>query len=182
MQSDAHSHHPASPPARRISVVGPSGSGKTILARALAAQLSLPLVELDPLRHAHAVDADFVRLVSAHTLDPAWIIDGHYRLVRDVIWRRADTIVWLNYSLGFVLLRLARRFAAKTGSASDRPSAAPRASWSRRFARLARTVRERREYRVLLAEAARRGATLVELRSDADTRIWRQSIEDAAAR
>ena len=162
--------------------MGPSGSGKSVLARRLAAQLSLPLVELDPLRHAEAEDAAFVRLVTARTADPAWIIDGHYRLVRDRIWGRAEMIIWLNYSLGFVLLRLAGRFARKigSGSASDRSGTAPRASWARRFGRLTRTVRERREYRELLSAAARRGATVVELRSDHETRAWLTSLEGAA--
>jgi len=165
--------------------VGPSGSGKTVLGRTLAKRLSLPLVELDQLRRAHPDDAEFVRRVSALAADPAWIIDGHYRLVRDSIWGRAEMIVWLNYPLGFVLVRLTGRFAAKMRGASrsvepvegsNGSDRAPPASWARRFGRLARTVRERREYRELLGEAVRRGAILVELRSETEARAWLGSL------
>ena len=170
--------------------MGPSGSGKSVLSRTLAEQLSLPHVELDQVRQEHASDAAFSRRVAALTADPAWIVDGHYRLVRERIWQRADTIVWLNYPLGFVLLRLLGRFAAKRRGASDavegasgKTGVAPSASWSRRFARLARTVRERDEYRALLAEAARHGAIVVELRSETQTRIWLETLgrRDAAS-
>jgi hypothetical protein len=94
-------------------------------------------------------------------------------------------IIWLNYPLMFVLWRLAGRFAAKRGS---RSRSAPveksgksngqvrPASWSSRLGRLARTVRERREYRELLTEAARQGTILVELRSGTETRAWLSSI------
>ena len=184
MSSSASSHPEPLPLARRISIVGPSGSGKSVLSRTLAEKLSLPHVELDQLRHAHSSDADpdaeFVRLVTARTADPAWIMDGHYRLVRETIWHRADLIIWLNYPLGFVLLRLAGRFVARLTireGSSEGVSSVPSASWARRFGRLTRTVRERREYRRLLTAAARRGAILVELRSEAETRAWLGLIE-----
>ena len=184
MQNSAGKQDHHSPQVRRISVVGPSGSGKSVLSRTLAERLSLPHVELDPIRQAHASDAEFIRLVTALTADSGWVIDGHYRLVRDIIWRRANTIVWLNYPLGFVLVRLAGRFAAKMRGASavqpvknsNGSDRAPPASWARRFGRLARTVRERREYRELLGEAVRRGAMLVELRSETEARAWLGSL------
>ena len=164
-------------------MVGPSGSGKSVLSRMLAERLSLPHVELDRIRQAQPNDAEFIRRVAALTAEPAWIVDGHYRLVRDGIWRRAEMIVWLNYPLGFVLLRLLGRFAAKrrgaprsVEEARERIGVAPSASWSRRFARLGRTVRERGEYRALLTAAARRGAHLVELRSETETRAWLESL------
>ena len=182
VQNSAGRHDNPSPPARRISVVGPSGSGKSVLSRSLAERLSLQHVELDRIRQAHASDAEFIRRVGALTAEPAWIVDGHYRLVRENIWRRADMIVWLNYPLGFVLFRLFGRFAARRRGASlsveessERTGVTPPASWPRRFARLARTVRERGEYRALLTEAAQRGAIVVELRSETETRSWLES-------
>ena len=161
-----------------------------MLSRTLAERLSLPHIELDPIRQAHANDAEFIRRVKALTAGPAWIVDGHYRLVREDIWQRAETIVWLNYPLGLVLFRLLGRFAGKFGVASrdartgkgEAAVSSPPASWARRFGRLARTVRERREYRELLAAAARRGAALVELRSDSETRAWLRSLDRAESR
>ena len=39
----------------------------------------------------------------------AWVVDGSYRRVHDLIWPRAETIVWLDYPFLTNLVRLARR-------------------------------------------------------------------------
>lgn len=51
--------------------------------------------------------------VSAVVADDGWVVDGGYSDVRDLIWARADTIVWLDYSLAVTLSRLLRRIAAR---------------------------------------------------------------------
>lgn len=43
----------------------------------------------------------------------AWVIDGGYSAVRDLIWPRADTVVWLDYPLTVILPRLVARIAAR---------------------------------------------------------------------
>src|ERR1700687_4971827 len=40
---------------------------------------------------------------------PAWVGAGTYGAVRDLLWPRADTIVWLDSPLPLVLGRLAAR-------------------------------------------------------------------------
>ena len=42
-----------------------------------------------------------------------WVVDGGYSDVRDLIWSRADTVVWLDYSLAVTLSRLLRRIVAR---------------------------------------------------------------------
>ena len=37
------------------------------------------------------------------------MIEGNYRSVRDLIWRRADALVWLNLPLRVALVRAVRR-------------------------------------------------------------------------
>ncbi|MFZ3080715.1 MAG: Imm5 family immunity protein [Bellilinea sp.] len=37
---------------------------------------------------------------------PAWVVDGNYAKVRDIIWPRADTLIWLELPLAVVLWRL----------------------------------------------------------------------------
>lgn len=39
----------------------------------------------------------------------AWVIEGNYSAVRDVLWPRATAVVWLNYALPVVLFRGLRR-------------------------------------------------------------------------
>ena len=38
-----------------------------------------------------------------------WTVDGNYSKVRDIVWGRADTIVWLDFRFRTVLWRLTRR-------------------------------------------------------------------------
>jgi len=153
---------------RRISVVGSTGSGKTHLARRLAAKLGLTLHELDELRQKPG----FADAVSKTVAADEWIIDGHYRDVRDAIWRRADTVVWLNYPASTVIAQLFRRFAGKRRHRNDRREPRPHATWSTRLGRIPKTLRERREYGRLLRSPEYRGATLVELRSREDAEEW----------
>ena len=87
-------------PVRRISLVGNSGSGKTTLARDLAAALGVPHLELDSIFHQpgwQPLDrAVFVRRVDEFTQAPGWVVDGNYSAVRDLVWSRADTVIWLD--------------------------------------------------------------------------------------
>jgi adenylate kinase family enzyme/GNAT superfamily N-acetyltransferase len=98
---------------QRIVVVGTSCCGKTAFARALAQSLRCPCIELDELywgpQWTPKPDGEFRRLVEAAASAPQWIADGNYGRVRDVLWPRATTIVWLNYSFPRVLLRALRR-------------------------------------------------------------------------
>ena len=100
----------------RIAVVGTSGSGKTTLARALAAQLALPCIELDALnwqpgwRDLSRNDPDeFVRRVTLTVAADTWVVDGNYGLVRDFVWRRATHLVWLDYDRTIIMYRVIRR-------------------------------------------------------------------------
>ena len=108
---DIHTATSALP--RRIAVVGVSGSGKTTLARQLAARLGLVHIELDALYWepgwAPAQRAVFRERAARVFQGDAWVVDGNHPEVRDIIWSRADTAVWLDYSLPLVMWRLTRR-------------------------------------------------------------------------
>jgi adenylate kinase family enzyme len=106
---------------RRICVVGNSGSGKTTLAAGLAASLGVPHLELDSIFHQPGWEPlpheEFRAAVTAFTAADGWVVDGNYKAVRDIVWRRADTIVWLDLPrpqvmrqvIGRTLRRVARR-------------------------------------------------------------------------
>lgn len=101
------------PAGQRIVVVGTSCCGKTAFARLLAQSLRYPCVELDELywgpQWTPKPDAEFRRSVQTAAGAPRWVADGNYGRVRDILWPRATTIVWLNYSFQCVLLRALRR-------------------------------------------------------------------------
>lgn len=98
---------------RRFSVVGTTGSGKTVLARQISRRLSILHVELDALYWGpdwtQAPLEVFRERVARALSGGAWVVDGNYGKVRDVVWSRADTVVWLDYVLPVVLGRLAWR-------------------------------------------------------------------------
>jgi adenylate kinase family enzyme len=100
-------------PLARVAVVGTSCAGKSTLARALAAGINLPYFELDASYWGPnwtPVDARvFRRRVDELTSQPRWVCDGSYSMVRELIWTRADTVVWLNYSFPLVFARALRR-------------------------------------------------------------------------
>jgi adenylate kinase family enzyme len=98
---------------QRIVVLGCSGSGKTTLARQLAAALDVPMLELDAVHWkpnwTSSTAEEMTPVIARHIAQPAWTVDGNYGKVRDMILSRADTIIWLDYSLGVVLWRVATR-------------------------------------------------------------------------
>ena len=87
---------------RRVSVVGSSGAGKSTLARLLAKRLAVPYVELDAFMHQpgwqQRPDDEFMEEVEIATSRPGWVVDGNYRrfVIEGPVWRRADTVVWLD--------------------------------------------------------------------------------------
>ncbi len=98
---------------RRVSVVGTIGSGKTSLAHKLASLLSAPHVELDALHWepnwVEASNEVFRERVKQSLVGDAWVVDGNYHQVREIVWSRADTVVWLDYPLTTIIGRLTKR-------------------------------------------------------------------------
>jgi adenylate kinase family enzyme len=103
------------PDLARVVVVGTSGSGKTTFARRLATTVGSPCIELDALYWGPAWTprGEFQQDVHAAVAQSRWVIDGNYSAVRDVIWRRATAIVWLDYSFARVFARALRRTARR---------------------------------------------------------------------
>jgi adenylate kinase family enzyme len=98
---------------KRINIVGTSGSGKTSLANEIAQRLGYKHIEMDALywgpdwttptqedlenRLRHALKADY------------WVVDGNYSMVRHIIWRDVETVIFLDYSLAVILYRVVTR-------------------------------------------------------------------------
>ncbi len=98
---------------RRVNVVGSSGSGKTTFGATLARHLGAPLVELDALAWQPdwvATPLDELReRVTTATAGDAWVVDGNYQVVRDIVWARVDTVVWLDMSYPRVMWQVVAR-------------------------------------------------------------------------
>jgi energy-coupling factor transporter ATP-binding protein EcfA2 len=180
----------------RIVVVGRTGSGKTTLARELAQVLQVPHVELDSLYFGPQFSTAPLALLrertSAAIAGDRWVTDGNKRAVRDLVWPRADTIVWLDYSLGVSLWRLGKRArwrtselraeAARTGRRAGLPGQLLAAAKGVLTA-LRSHAGQRREYTRLFAEPANRHLAVVRLRSPRAAREWlaRVIVESTSA-
>jgi hypothetical protein len=46
--------------------------------------------------HRGAAHNEFRRIIAARAATGGWVIDGNYGRVRDLVWARADTVVWLD--------------------------------------------------------------------------------------
>ena len=87
----------------RIALIGTSGAGKTTLSKRLAGVLGAPHIELDAINwganwrdlNSHEPETFRSRVLDAVAADK-WVCDGNYTLVRDLVFARAEGLVWLD--------------------------------------------------------------------------------------
>ena len=98
---------------RRVVVVGASCSGKTTLAKAISQRLGVPHFEIDATvwgpNWSLPSDEQLLAHVKSRIASDAWVIDGVFPEHRDLVWARADTLIWLNYPMTLVFTRALRR-------------------------------------------------------------------------
>lgn len=97
---------------RRITVAGVSGSGKTTLAARIAEASGLTHTEIDALYHGPqwTPRTEFVDDVKALAATDDWVTEWQYSAVRELLARRAEVLVWLDYPFWTVTLpRVIRR-------------------------------------------------------------------------
>jgi adenylate kinase family enzyme len=175
---------------RRIHIVGTSGAGKTIFAASLTQRLMVPHVEIDALawgpNWSETPREELRQHLAAALAGPSWVVDGNYGFLRDLVWSRADTVVWLDYSFPVVIGRALRRTARRilrhellwSGNRETLRKALSRESivlWSLKTFR-----RRRREYPTLFA--GRPALTVVRLTSPTTARRWLESVHPVDAR
>ncbi|MFN2224763.1 MAG: adenylate kinase [Anaerolineae bacterium] len=175
---------------RRIHVVGTSGSGKTTLARRLAQVLDVPHVELDAIFWGPdwtETPTDLFRQRAARALEgEAWTTDGNYSKVRDIVWGRADTVVWLNFPLALILWRVTTRTLRRTLTREELWSGNRETLGKAFFHRdsiifyALRTHRRRRcQYPELFKRPEYRHLRVVELHSPHQARRWLKEVQSS---
>lgn len=170
--------------------MGPSGSGKTTLGRRLADRIGVPFVELDSIHHLPGwkpIDPDeFRRRLEVVAATEGWVVDGNYRtVVRDgPVWRRADTVVWLDLPRSVVMRQVIGRTIGRCVRRTELWNGNRESPWSlvrwdpeRSIVRWAWTthadVRDR--YERLLADGATE-LEVVRLRSRTEVETWLASV------
>ncbi|HSK24804.1 MAG TPA: hypothetical protein VK906_16590 [Egicoccus sp.] len=179
---------------QRVAIVGNAGSGKSTLARQLAAGLGLVHVELDAIFHQPGwtpLPEDVFRdRVAPLVADDRWVTDGNYGAVRDLVWARADTIVWLDLPRHVVTPRIVRRSLLRAVRRQELWNG-NREQWRNLLSvdpernivlwSVTRHGEHRRKYRQrLLVDAPPPGVEVVHLRSRAAVRRWRDGVLSAA--
>jgi energy-coupling factor transporter ATP-binding protein EcfA2 len=170
---------------QRIVILGRTGSGKTTLARELATAIGMHHVELDALYFGpdfSTVPLSVLReRTSAAIAGDRWVTDGNKSAVRDLVWPRADTVIWLDYPLVVSLWRLSRRALWRTSvlkaQAAERDG---KSGLPRQFLSAAKGVitalrshkGQRREYPRMFAKQENQHLAVVRLRSPRATRDW----------
>jgi adenylate kinase family enzyme len=100
-------------PYKHIVVVGATGCGKSTLAERLARKLHLDFIELDALYWKPdwigSDSEEFREKVDTATRSPGWALAGNYSVTRDIVWPRADAVIWLDYPFFLILGRLLHR-------------------------------------------------------------------------
>src|SRR6266516_1907792 len=160
---------------RRISVVGTIGSGKTTFATKSAKLLDAPHIELDALHwEPNWVEARndlFRERVKRSLQGESWVVDGNYHQVRDIVWSRADTVVWLDYPLATIIARLTRRTMRRIRTREqlwngNQEHIRGLFTWDSVFLWAIRTYRRRRrQYSILLNKPENSHLKVVRLRS-----------------
>lgn len=178
---------------QRILILGKTGSGKTTLARELAATIGVPHVELDALYFGpnfSTVPPSVLReRTSTAIVGDRWVTDGNKSAVRDLVWPRADTVIWLDYPWVVSFWRLGKRALWRTSvlkaQATERSG---KAGLPREFLSAAKGVLtalrshmgQRREYPRMFAEQENQHLAVVRLRSPRATRRWLARVSKAS--
>ena len=122
---------------QRVVVFGTTGSGKSRLAEQLSQRTGLRVIELDRLywgRDWQPAPLELFRhRVEREIRDGGWIVVGIYGQVRDLTWKAADTLVWLDLPFPLVFWRLLRRTIWRSITREDLWGTGNRESLGRTF-------------------------------------------------
>lgn len=169
-------------------MVGTTGAGKTTMARRLSERLGIPFVELDALHWgpdwAEPEREVFRGKVAAALAGDAWVVDGNYSKVRDLVWTRVETVVWLDYSFPRVIRQLLLRTLRRSLTGEELWQGNRERFWPQFFSSdslllwAAKTYRRRRaQYARLAAAPENADIRFVRLGSPGEGEAWLGELE-----
>lgn len=178
-------------PYKRAVVVGVTSSGKSTLAETLARRLGLDFIELDALHWEPGWQSAPLEVLRARvetaTRSGKWIVAGNYHTVRDIVWPKAEVVIWLDYPLSTVLWQLTRRSFKRWWTrellwgTNREPLWVHFKLWSTEslYHWLFRTYwRRKREFPVLFSQPEHRHLDIIRFRHPRETEAWLRSLTD----
>jgi adenylate kinase family enzyme len=178
----------------RIIIVGTSGAGKSTLSRQLSEKLSIPAVELDAIHWL----PNWVELSNPEmreqvdkALSPtdSWIADGNYlRSCRDLIWGRADTLIWLEYPLYISLWRALKRTVSRIITGEELWNGNRESLWHHLSGSLRENLfvwavkmyrQHRREFPTLFEQPECKHLTILRFKNPKETEDWLRGFDGA---
>lgn len=172
----------------RVLVVGTSSSGKTTFAQQLAARLGVEHIELDALHWlpnwVERQSSELLTLVDERTDREAWVTDGNYQKLQDLLWSRATAVIWLDYGFPLVFWRAFKRTFTRAIT-GEKVCGDNRESWRISFFSrhsiilwVIKSYPERkRRYRALFADGRYPNAERIRIEKPADAEAFLRRIE-----
>jgi cytidylate kinase len=172
---------------KRVLVIGTSGSGKSTLAQHISGCLGVPFFASDHFYWEtgwNSATPDKVRQqVLGVVQRETWVLDGNFDNLRELVWKQADCIIWLDYSLLTIGTRIISRNLrwVLTGQPtwSGNRMSLPHAVSGIRHAFKSYALK-RQNFPVWLAELP--GTTIQHFHTSRETEAWLQSLKSTGER
>lgn len=172
-------------PYYRIVVVGTTSSGKSTLASQLAEKIGADYIDLDALHwEPNWVGASpevFRERVKTAARSQGWVVAGNYHVVRDIVWQRAEVIIWLDYPFHIVFWRMLTRTIRRAVTQEELWNGNRESFWTHLkiwsddslFHWLFKTYwRRKREYPILFALPENSHLKVIHFKHPKETECW----------
>jgi adenylate kinase family enzyme len=174
----------------RIVIVGTTSSGKSTLAKQIVDKFDHDFIELDALHWepnwSEAPQEVFAERVEKATQARKWVVAGNYHSVRDIVWPKAEVVIWLDYSLWRLFWQLTRRTFTRWWERELLWGTNYENLWKHfklwsdesLFHWLFKTYwRRKREYPMLLAMPEYKHLKLIHFKHPKETQAWLDNLE-----
>ena len=104
---------------QKILIIGSPGSGKSTFSFKLGKKLNIPIIHLDKLfwkeGWVNRSNGEFDSLLIKEMEKESWIIDGNYSRSLEMRLKKADTVIFFDYSRFVCLWRVLKRVITNNG-------------------------------------------------------------------